>query len=143
MTVRVLDYCACLHDDPVFGTQIAVCIVDVLRPALHRLILAPAGTCVSGTQAVQQVQKSVVGLIHFVKVTRSDKFRVSAPHGGVVVVCPASGPTGGITVEHLLLLLVGNSGGFLELVGGGHPAAIAAPGGVVGIHAAAFKRAAH
>ena len=42
-TVRITEHAACLYDDTVLGAQVAVRIMDIFRPLLHGLILAPPG----------------------------------------------------------------------------------------------------
>ena len=147
-SVRVTDDSARLHDDPVLGAQIAVCVVDVFRPLFHSLVLAPPGNVAARAvillaQAVQKIEESVIGLIHFIKVSRSDRFRISAPHGGIIAVCPAAGPAGRITVKHLLLLLVGDPALRLELVSGSYPAFVVTGGRVVGVDAILHGRSRH
>ncbi len=137
-TVRVPKDTACFYNDPVLGAQIAVRVVDILRPTLHGFVLAPASnisasTVVCFTQPAQKIKERIIGLVNFVKVAGSNRLSVSAPHGGVIAISPARRPGTGVTVEHLLLLLVGNARFLLELIRSGHPAFVVTGGSIVGI----------
>ena len=146
--IRVLNNGASLHDDPVLGAQVSIRIVDILGPTLHCLVFTPAGnvtasTGITFTQAIQQIQESVVGLIDLVEVARGNRLGVCAPHGGVVAVRPTGGPGFGVAVEHLLLLLICNAAFRLKLICGGHPSLVMAGRSVIGIYSILHRRARH
>ena len=109
--VRISEDHAGLHNDAVFGAQVAVFIVDVLGPLVDGLVRAPAGVGAAGaivclSQAAQEIQEGIVGLIYLIQVAGGDGLGVGAPHGGVVPVEPAGGPGIRVQWEHLLLLLI-------------------------------------
>ena len=141
--VRVGEHHAGLHDDPVFGAQIAVLVLNILRPLLHSLVRAPARAVLCLGQPAQQVQEGVVGFVDFIDVAGSDGLSLCAPHRGIVAIEPAGRPIIRIEVEHLLLLLIRDAGLRLELIGGGHPPLVVALGGVIGIDAVLYRGACH
>ena len=146
--VWVGEYHAGLHDDPVFGAQVAVLILDVLRPLLQSFILAPArdrpaGAVASLCQTAQKVNKRVICLVDLINITGRDRLGLGPPHGGIVAVDPAGGPGIRVEVEHLLFLLIRDARLRLEFICSGHPPLVMTNAGIIGIDAMVLNRRAH
>ena len=135
-TIGINENTASLNDDPVLGTQITAGVMDIFRPFGDGVILAPFVAVAVFAQTAQQIQEGVIGLIHLIKIAGGHRLGIGAPHRGIIAVDPAGGPRRAVAVEHLLLLLVGDSGLFLEFIGGSDPPLVVAAGGVIGVDAA-------